>query len=77
MFSFSSHNNASLKRGLGFFGDDNDKVRELERQRESERIMRVPTQTGTTDANGSITFENLPVGLYVISVALSQDFCAA
>lgn len=52
MFSFSSQNNHTLKyekRGLGYFGDDNDKIREFEKQKESEKIMRVPTQTGSTD----------------------------
>jgi hypothetical protein len=40
-------------------------------QKESERIMRVPTQTGSTDENGTVTFENLPVGLYLIEVNFS------
>lgn len=74
MFSFSSQNNHALKyekRGFGYFGDDNDKVRELERQKELEKIMRVPTQTGSTDENGIVTFENLPVGLYLIDVSFS------
>jgi hypothetical protein len=39
--------------------------------------MRVPTQAGTTDDNGIVTFDNLPVGLYLIDVSFSQDFCSA
>lgn len=74
MFSFSSQNNHTLKyekRGLGYFGDDNDKIRELEKQKDLEKIMRVPTQTGSTDENGIVTFEDLPVGLYLIDVSFS------
>jgi hypothetical protein len=39
--------------------------------------MRVPSQTGSTDENGMVSFENLPVGLYLIDVSFSQDFCSA
>ena len=38
--------------------------------------MRVPQQQGFTNEQGQLTFVDLPVGVYLIDVSFSQDFCS-
>ena len=59
------------KRGLGFFGDDNEKVKEFDQKRQEEMSMRVPPMESITDDKGRVTFSGLPIGLYEISVSFS------
>jgi hypothetical protein len=59
------------KRGLGFFGDDNEKVREHDQKRQEEMNMRVPQMESKTDDKGRVMFSGLPIGLYEISVSFS------
>jgi hypothetical protein len=59
------------KRGLGFFGDDNEKVKEHDQKRQEEMSMRVPPMESITDEKGRVAFSGLPIGLYEISVSFS------
>jgi hypothetical protein len=59
------------KRGLGFFGDDNEKIKEFDQKRQEEMSMRVPLIESKTDDKGRVTFSGVPIGLYEISVSFS------
>jgi hypothetical protein len=59
------------KRGLGFFGDDNEKVKEYDQKRQEEMSMRVSPIEGKTDDRGRVTFSGMPIGLYEITVSFS------
>lgn len=49
-------------RGFGYFGDDNDRVREREEKVKYEKGLRVQEISKTTDEEGKIQFKDLPVG---------------
>jgi hypothetical protein len=49
-------------RGLGYFGDDNDKIRDAKEKSKYEKSLKVPENEKNTDANGRVTFTDLPIG---------------
>ena len=53
-------------RGLGFFGDDNDRLRKLQKQKDREGAIKVQSFTAQTDHLGKATFKDVPTGLYTI-----------
>jgi|LauGreDrversion4_2_1035121.scaffolds.fasta_scaffold17294_1 hypothetical protein len=55
-------------RGLGFFGDDNDRIRANKDAIDTESKYRVTEQSGKADQNGKVSFMNLPLGLYTVEV---------
>ena len=61
-------------RGFGYFGDDNDRVREQEERQRREKGQRVQQMDKTTDEEGKVVFKDLPVGQYVIEVEGNMDY---
>ena len=61
-------------RGLGQFGDDDDRLRKLNQQRERENALKVSTFTSQTDAHGRANFKDVPTGIYTIEVSGSDKF---
>jgi hypothetical protein len=61
-------------RGLGFFGDDNDRVRNFKEGKDTEMKQKVREITLVTDAHGRVNIPGVPVGLYTVEVAGSSEF---
>ena len=61
-------------RGLGFFGDDNDRLRRIQKQKEFYKAIKVNTYTAKTDPLGRANFKDVPTGLYTIEVSGSEKF---
>jgi hypothetical protein len=53
-------------RGLGFFGDDTDKIKKIQKQKEREEAIKVQSFTAQTDHLGRANFKDVPTGLYTI-----------
>ena len=51
-------------RGHGYFGDNNDKDKDFEKQKSMKSNFLVKTETKQADATGAVTFYNLPIGKY-------------
>lgn len=64
-------------RGLGFFGDDNDKLRELKDKKDTEGKAKIKEQQAKTDVMGKVTYSQIPVGLYTVEVTGNDEFMAS
>lgn len=56
-------------RGLGYFGDERDKLVEYEDKRKMENNFKVKLDDQKTNDQGVATYKNIPVGKYVIEVS--------
>ena len=61
-------------RGLGFFGDDNDRIKQQKEQREADEKVRVKETMLKTSESGRATLQQVPIGLYTIEVAGNDEF---
>ncbi len=61
-------------RGLGFFGDANDRLKQLKEQKETNAAIKVTSFTAKTDYSGKADFKDVPTGLYTIEVSGSDKF---
>jgi hypothetical protein len=61
-------------RGLGFFGDDADKIRDHKEHKDSESKLKVSELKQTTNQQGECTFLNVPIGVYSIEVQGNENF---
>lgn len=61
-------------RGLGFFGDDVDKIRENNEKKDNETKLKVNPLTSQTNLQGSCSFSNVPIGVYQIEVKGNEKF---
>lgn len=55
-------------RGLGYFGDDNDKIKEAEQKQQMEQNFRVKPLNKKTNEEGKVAFDQLPIGQYHLEV---------
>lgn len=49
-------------RGLGYFGDDNDKRKESDQQKQMEQNFRVKEMNKKCNPEGKVFFDQLPIG---------------
>ena len=61
-------------RGLGYFGDEDDKIKEQKNREEFESKLRVNQEVKTTDEEGKVRFSKLPIGKYLIEVEGNGEF---
>jgi hypothetical protein len=70
----STHRHEKRGRGLGYFGDDSDKIKELEERTLKEKSLKVGVNEKNTDANGRVIFTDLPIGQYVVEVKGNSEY---
>jgi hypothetical protein len=58
-------------RGFGYFGDDNEVVREFKDKANAGKTMKVPHLSLHSDSTGLVQFKDLPVGVYTVEVEYS------
>lgn len=61
-------------RGLGFFGDDVDKIKERNENKEVEAKIKVNEMKQTSNHNGECAFTHVPIGVYSIEVQGNEKF---
>lgn len=61
-------------RGLGFFGDDNDRVKQQKEQRDADDKIKVKEACLKTNEVGRATLQSVPIGFYTIEVAGNEEF---
>lgn len=61
-------------RGFGYFGDDNDRIKEHEEKQKYENGLKVQEMTKATDEEGKVIFKDLPVGKYMIEVEGNAEY---
>ena len=59
------------KRGLGYFGDGNDKLKAHHETIQASKSMTVDSQTLATDESGVVKFVDIPIGTYLFEVGYS------
>lgn len=64
-------------RGLGFFGDDNEKIKIHKENKEAEKNLKVKEFQAKTNNRGSAIFNSVPIGLYSIEVEGNEDYIAS
>jgi hypothetical protein len=65
---------AKKGRGLGYFGDDKDKIEQLDAKNKMEKNFKVSLDSQKTNDDGVVLYKNIPVGKYIIEVEGNQDF---
>lgn len=61
-------------RGLGFFGDDNDRIKQQKEQREADEKIKVKEAHLKTNEAGRATLQHVPIGFYTIEVSGNEEF---